>query len=758
LSADKKRLEIELRFSENARLVAEESLAEVRSGVVTLYENGSYSADTVVTVLALLDLGVADEKVEQVMEMMAKLLGAKLDRVPCPSTVRNFAVASLSVAKAHVFESLNQAIERGGQVCLYSDETSKLGTKLQLFGAGLEKEEGGSDVLLLGLVPVPDKTAETAFSALRERLGSLGGIGGDSSGDFIERFFAAVSCAMSDRAATQLKFNGFVEEYRKEVLPRVIHDWDNLSDASREQMMEFHVFYCQLHAVANYTNIVLEALAEHERLTTGNAVPSLTPTALVVIKEVVRFFGDRSAGLHGSSKEFKVWSGFDQTNCKCPFPSFLGHRFNIVFLLASRVFFHRESLKQFICEMGAGRAELTKLEELLDLPIVGEQLQILGLLDQLVTGPLWRLAENVVHVMETGPNVSLLLSWISECRDSPVSMFSGNCSVPSLHSIAAGDEQYLEKLLSVGPSGGSLEAVSLVMESSKRYFEHLFQDFIGNGKYSGKVDEVVVERTRCASATNRFIESGFGFVDRLYSYKPNMSILRREACLLISKNHTMAWLSSKTPEERQAIVAAARASISMLRAEGTHAKKLLSEAILSKGLEKEREHAAKSALQVQRRNQAVDAISNFGFITSTNRISLLLDSTSAPARARALTAQIRFRERALLQKPPEDKIYVLSDKGSKLSEAELKRRLVVLIEADQKGSVLTSSLDHPYKGRKICRWDEDMAEDGIVSSVVRRGETSLVTLRFPSGPSTMPLSKLESSLDEGLFDFYDDLL
>ncbi|GMR62180.1 hypothetical protein PMAYCL1PPCAC_32375, partial [Pristionchus mayeri] len=549
LSAEKKRLETELRFSENARLVAEDSLTEVRSGSVTLFENGAYSTDTVVTVLALLDLGVADEKVGQVMEVVAKLL--------------------------------------------------------QLFGAGLEKEGGGSNVLLLGLVPVPDKTAETAFSALRERLGSLGRIGGDSSGDFIERFFAAVSCAMSDRAATQLKFNGFVEEYRKEVLPRVIHDWDNLSDASREQMMEFHVFYCQLHAVANYTNIVLEALAEHERLTTGNAVPSLTPTALVVVKEVVRFFGDRSAGMHGSSKEFKVWS---------------------VFLLASRVFYHREDLKQFICEMGAGRAELIKLGELLDLPIVGEQLQILGLLDQLVTGPLWRLAENAAHVMETGPNVSLLLSWISECRDSPVSMFSGNCSVPSLHSIAAGDEQYLEKLLSVAPSEGSLEAVSLVMESSKRYFEHLFEDFVGNGKYSGKVDEVVVERTRCASATNRAIESGFGFVDMLFNYKPNMSILRREACLLISKNHTMAWLFSKTPEERQAIVAAARASIGTLRTEGTHAKKLLSEAILLKGLEKEREHAAEGALQVLRRNQAVDAISTFGFITSTNRISILLDS------------------------------------------------------------------------------------------------------------------------------------
>ncbi|GMR35510.1 hypothetical protein PMAYCL1PPCAC_05705, partial [Pristionchus mayeri] len=441
LSEDKSRLENELRFSENSRLEAEESLAEVRSGTVTLFENGSYTSDTVVTVLELLDLGVADEKVGRVMESVAKLVKAKLDRLPSPSTVRNFAVASLSVAKSHAYERIDQAIERDDQLCLYSDETNKSGTKLQLFGAGLPKEGGGQEIILFGLVDVPDKSAETAFSSMRARLGGRLTTVGD-------------------------------------ILPRVVTDWDTLSDASRQQLMTFHVFYCQLHVIANYTNVVLEALAEHERLT----------TVLTVVKEVSRLFGDRSAGLHSCSKD--------------------------------RIFCHRKSLKSFIDKMVGGRPELIKLRELLDLPIVDEHLQILGLLDQLVTGPLWRLAENVVHVMETGTTVSLLLSWVSECRDSPLSFFSGNGSVPSLHSIAAGDEQFLENLLSLSPSEASLDAVSVVMESSRGYFEHLFEDFIGTGKYSGKVDEVVMERTLCASATNRFIESGFGFVDRLYSYKP----------------------------------------------------------------------------------------------------------------------------------------------------------------------------------------------------------------------------------------------
>ncbi|GMT02580.1 hypothetical protein PENTCL1PPCAC_24754 [Pristionchus entomophagus] len=237
-----------------------------------------------------------------------------------------------------------------------------------------------------------------------------------------------------------------------------------------------------------------------------------------------------------------------------------------------------------------------------------------------------------------------------------------------------------------------------------------------------------------------------------------MSIFRSEARLLISKNHTMAWLLSKTFEERQAIVSIARASISTVRAEETLAKKLLCEPILQKGLEKERGYVAKCALQIKRRDQAIDAISPFGFINSLNSISALLDSPSESDRASALAAQIRFRERALLQPPPEPKIYTLSRMGKKLTEEELHRRLMLLIEADQKGTLLASSFDHPFTGRSIRRWTEEANEDGVVSSIERKGETTLVTLSFPSGSVSHPLVHFEYLLDEGSFDLLDDLL
>ncbi|GMT31798.1 hypothetical protein PFISCL1PPCAC_23095, partial [Pristionchus fissidentatus] len=262
------------------------------------------------------------------------------------------------------------------------------------------------------------------------------------------------------------------------ILPKIIANWEKMNEVEREKAQIFHNFYCQLHVVAKYTNVVLEMLAEHERIV----------TVFTAIKEVARLFGDRSAGMHGCSP--------------------------------SRVFVQRENLLKFIGECGGEKPELMILAEILRLPLVIEHLQILGLLDQLVTGPLWRLAEGVGHIMETGVYASLLVSWVGECKQNPLSLFSGNCPIPSLQSIASGSVDFLEKLLLVSPTESSLDATVLVMESSLRYFKYLFDDFLMGGQYSGVVSDDVIRSTRCASATNRAIESGFGFIDRLFRHAP----------------------------------------------------------------------------------------------------------------------------------------------------------------------------------------------------------------------------------------------
>ncbi|GMS94072.1 hypothetical protein PENTCL1PPCAC_16247, partial [Pristionchus entomophagus] len=239
-------------------------------------------------------------------------------------------------------------------------------------------------------------------------------------------------------------------------------------------------------------------------------------------------------------------------------------------------------------------------------------------------------------------------------------------------------------------------------EASQKYFEHMFEDFITDRKYSGEVSEGV--STRCASGTNRTIESGFSIVDRLFSQSPNMSIPRRCARLMVMRNHTMEWMASKSPEDRHSIVVAARSSVPSIRTENALWKKHLASEILKRAHEKERERVSKRAAVTMRRYKAVRDVASSGIVIDIAEISVLLDPLPATERVKALRAQIRFRERALLQPPPTDRIYVLSKEGKPLSEDELRRRLIILIEDDLRGMLITRSLPSSLIGCDKRRW------------------------------------------------------
>ena len=60
------------------------------------------------------------------------------------------------------------------------------------------------------------------------------------------------------------------------------------------------------------------------------------------------------------------------------------------------------------------------------------------------------------------------------------------------------------------------------------------------------------------SKTNVVSERDFGKLDRLLHEKPNATTLSLEAMILFSNNKTMNWLTSKSPEEVQHLLQAAR--------------------------------------------------------------------------------------------------------------------------------------------------------------------------------------------------------
>ena len=106
---------------------------------------------------------------------------------------------------------------------LLSDETSKFDKKYE--GIHVSDEEG--NIYVLGLRNIAsksgqDNTLQTLQQILRD-VEDFPSLDGRESANNI-------TSTMSDRASTQIKFNELLEDYRREILPLTIENYEQLSE------------------------------------------------------------------------------------------------------------------------------------------------------------------------------------------------------------------------------------------------------------------------------------------------------------------------------------------------------------------------------------------------------------------------------------------------------------------------------------------------------------------------------------------------
>ena len=65
---------------------------------------------------------------------------------------------------------------------------------------------------------------------------------------------------MSDRASSHKAFNTLLSEYRAEVLPQVVSNWDSMSEDEQQSMSQMYNFFCGMHLVVNMAETVSESL------------------------------------------------------------------------------------------------------------------------------------------------------------------------------------------------------------------------------------------------------------------------------------------------------------------------------------------------------------------------------------------------------------------------------------------------------------------------------------------------------------------
>lgn len=118
-----------------------------------------------------------------------------------------------------------------------TDETSKFGSKFM----GYEASDSKGNLLVRGLREIETKSAESTFKVFKQILMELdyASVRNSVSRDIITH----ITSTMSDRAATEVKFNELLEFYRKEILSLVYYNYHTFTEEEKASVGSLSNFF-----------------------------------------------------------------------------------------------------------------------------------------------------------------------------------------------------------------------------------------------------------------------------------------------------------------------------------------------------------------------------------------------------------------------------------------------------------------------------------------------------------------------------------
>ena len=209
-----------------------------------------------------------------------------------------------------------------------------------------------------------------------------------------------------------------------------------------------------------------------------------------------------------------------------PLAPFKGNRFNIVFHNGGDVYYLKDDLKDFVFEHKDDNQLLKAVYYDLSVPQFLSGCRALGLINKIVTTPLWKVLESNVHVNTMTQRYITMLEKFEEWAQDSTPLLNGTAVLFDDVLIERDDvfnslvetndddkvtQQMLELLFS-----------SYVMITNRLLGEHVIDDV-----YEGNEAE-----TKSVPKTNTSVECDFGMLDRLIREKPKASNYAVESLIM----------------------------------------------------------------------------------------------------------------------------------------------------------------------------------------------------------------------------------
>ncbi|XP_070207979.1 uncharacterized protein [Littorina saxatilis] len=734
-----------------------ESLLNDEATIKTTEEDDrTFNTKTVECVMKLLDKGVAQHHVSGVMADVASLCGRTLNALPSSSTVNRIADRQASLVR----QQLAEALPEKQSTTLQTDETRKRGDSFEVYAVRDDEDRE----YVLGLRDILDKGAQTCLSTFKTILGD---IEETTATDVGKKILSNIQNTMSDRAASEKKFHSLLEDYRKEVLPTVHENWDELSENEQESLSHMNNFYCGLHILVNFAEVSEKVLKRFEDADDDqpqveeNKRPNEGKTVRLV-RQASKCFargGDEKSGCYQDFRSYmmerdEAEEGLAKTKVAKLLAPFRGNRFNILFFNAEVVFFIHKEIRDFFSRVQLPSNGLQKaVSESIQNDVIIATLKALGLCSKLVTSPFWRALEEKGSIEDANSIYAKLHDFLREAKGDASDVLTGTLSPfpelvqhdESLQALTTPDDQL---------DGTTCTVLQLIFNDWLALLNRAAGDHLPGGRY-WQMDQDLAAQTTSVPRHNKLPERVFGLMDALMRARPAASTLCNETYIQFSLNKTASWMASLTEQQLKEYMDISRKEGRAIREQYQRRIKEIEQARRATIRRKREERASKEQKALTERLSVVNNMLYYGLWQRPSEVDKRLATIhTAGEKKKALKTQLSFRK-LILGQAGDKKLFQFSDQGKEHTWEKLAENVKTLVAMSL--SALPPEQPSPFVGRNIIHYQ---IQDGertpfpgtVISSVPGYPLWHNVVY---AGDSAVYVYKLQEDMDAGDLEFQD---
>eukprot|EP00112_Aurelia_sp_Birch-Aquarium-sp1_P013961 Seg299.3 transcript_id=Seg299.3/GoldUCD/mRNA.D3Y31 product="hypothetical protein" protein_id=Seg299.3/GoldUCD/D3Y31 len=376
-----------------------------------------------------------------------------------------------------------------------------------------------------------------------------------------------------------------------------------------------------------------------------------------------------------------------------PLAPFFGNRFNILFFNAAWTYYLKDHLEVFFERVGGDNKLLSAVRDDLQETTLMAACRALGLIDKLITGPLWRCIEKAGHIIEMNELYQSLsdcfLSWASDATEfmkGNVQVFDGKVDVHK-------DDIFDYLIL---PRGGEFDGLTkqcleVIFSGFTVVTKRLLGDHLKGGVLWDKSsDKNFMEETKSVKKSNVLAERDFGMLDHLMKLKPKATDFAIEGLLMFKANKTADWRANLSEEKRAKMMEVARKSKKIQREKYINIKEKVLKERAKKNADKLEEKQRKQRELHTLKESLHSKVEKVGLWKTESEVREKLEETQGVNNKREmLWLQIRFRLKVLGASHEDRKVFQQSSGGKPYSVEQMTTNLVEIIKSGGRNGTVT---------------------------------------------------------------------